>query len=153
MFCHGEILFDVRPDYSVGAQNCMARQGMPKGGPASSRKTAMPPKHNPLKLNTLQLKTLTLLQAIARIPGAAAQTPDGEVVISQFPNAHGDHFHLGDAVVAGKDATGLFNEAVWNALTRKGVARAEWPRQIALTAEGLVYETGLADEILHKGGH
>ncbi len=113
----------------------------------------MPPKHNPQKLNTLQLKTLTLLQAIARIPGAAAQTPDGEVVISQFPNAHGDHFHLGDAVVAGKDATGLFNEAVWNALTRKGVARAQWPRQIALTAEGLVYETGLADEILHKGGH
>ena len=30
---------------------------------------AMPPKTNPAKLNPLQLKTLTLLQAIARIPG------------------------------------------------------------------------------------
>ena len=29
----------------------------------------MPPKANPAKLNPLQLKTLTLLQAIARIPG------------------------------------------------------------------------------------
>jgi hypothetical protein len=115
--------------------------------------TAMPPKSNPLKLNPLQLRTLTLLQAIARMPGAAVQQPNGEVVISQFPGAHGDHFHLGDAVVAGKDATGLFNEAVWNALTRKGVARSDWPRQIALTAEGLGYDTGLAGEILHKGGH
>ena len=28
----------------------------------------MPPKRNPLNLNPLQLRTLTLLQAIARIP-------------------------------------------------------------------------------------
>ena len=114
----------------------------------------MPPKQNPLKLNPLQLRTLTLLQAIARVPGAASQTPNGDVVIGQFPAAHGDHFHLGDAVVAGKDATGLYNEAVWNALTRKGLAKAEWPRQIALTQEGLGYVTGLADDILKRGaGH
>jgi len=114
----------------------------------------MPPRKNPLKLNPLQLRTLTLLQAIARIPGAAAQTPSGDVVIGQFPQAHGDHFHLGDAVVSGKDATGLYNEAVWNALTRKGLARAEWPRQIALTRDGLAYDTGMADEILRRGaGH
>jgi hypothetical protein len=113
----------------------------------------MPPKHNPLKLNPLQLRTLTLLQAIARIPGAARQGADGEVVIAQFPGAHGDHFHLGDAVVAGKDATGLTNEAVWNALGRKGLARAEYPREIALTPAGLAYDTGLADEILQKAAH
>ena len=76
-----------------------------------------------------------------------------EVAISQFPQAHGDHFHLGDAVVAGKDATGLTNEAVWNALTRKGLARADYPRQIVLTAEGLGYETGVADEILRRSSH
>ena len=111
----------------------------------------MPPRKNPLKLNPLQLRTLTLLQAIARIPGAAAQTPAGDVVIAQFPQAHGDHFHLGDAVVSGKDATGLYNEAVWNALTRKGLARSEWPRQIALTRDGLSYDTGMADEILRRG--
>lgn len=112
----------------------------------------MPPRNNPLKLNPLQLRTLTLLQALARIPGAAQQGPDGEVAISQFPQAHGDHFHLGDAVVAGKDATGLYNESVWNALARKGLARADYPRAIVLTREGLDYDTGLADEIL-RGGH
>jgi len=113
----------------------------------------MPPKQNPLKLNPLQLRTLTLLQAIARIPGAATSGANGDVVISQFPAAHGDHFHLGDAVVAGKDATGLYNEAVWNALTRKGLARGDWPHQIALTSGGLAYDTGLSDEILRKNEH
>ena len=113
----------------------------------------MPPKRNPLNLNPLQLRTLTLLQVIARIPGAAQQLPNGEVVISQFPGAHGDHFHLGDATVAGKDASGLYNEAVWNALSRKGLAKAEWPRQIALTAEGLNYDTGEAKSILHRASH
>jgi hypothetical protein len=112
----------------------------------------MPPKRNPLNLNPLQLRTLTLLQAIARIPGAAAQRPDGSVAITQFPNAHGDHFHLGDAVVAGKDATGLYNEAVWNALSRKGVAKADYPREIALTPEGLAYDVGEAAAILKQGG-
>jgi hypothetical protein len=113
----------------------------------------MPPKQNPLKLNPLQLRTLTLLQTIARIPRAAVAMPNGDVVISQFPAAHGDHFHLGDFVVSGKDATGLYNEAVWNALTRKGLARAEWPRQVALTPEGQGYDTGLANEILKRPSH
>jgi hypothetical protein len=112
----------------------------------------MPPKNNPLKLNPLQLRTLTLLQAIARIPGAAAPTGNGEVAIAQFPQAHGDHFHLGDAVVAGKDATGLYNESVWNALARKALARSDYPRQIVLTVEGLSYDTGDAHEILRGGG-
>jgi hypothetical protein len=60
---------------------------------------------------------------------------------------------LGDAVVAGKDATGLYNESVWNALTRKGLARGEWPRQITLLTDGLTYDTGDAREILRRGGH
>ncbi len=55
--------------------------------------------------------------------------------------------------MAGKDAPGLCNEAVWNALTRKGLARAEWPHQIALTPLGLGYETGLANEVLKKAPH
>ncbi len=114
----------------------------------------MAPKNNPLKLNPLQLRTLTLLQAIARLPNAAQSGPQqGEVTITQFPPAHGDHFHLGDAVVSGKDATGLYNEAVWNALSRKGVARAEWPHQITLTMQGVTYDTGPASEILHRSNH
>ena len=113
----------------------------------------MPPKQNPLKLNPLQLRTLTLMQALARLPGAGARLPSGEVRIAQFPNAHGDHFHLGDAVVAGKDATGLYNEAVWNALARKGLAKADYPHSMVLTVEGLGYDTGLAGEILHRSTH
>jgi hypothetical protein len=113
----------------------------------------MPTRINPLKLNPLQLRTLTLLQAIAHIPEARTAEADGHVAITQFPHAHGDHFHLGDATVSTRDATGLENEAVWNALARKGMIRAEWPHRIALTPEGLSYDTGLAGEILHRGGH
>ncbi|MBN9546454.1 MAG: hypothetical protein J0I19_13355 [Alphaproteobacteria bacterium] len=113
----------------------------------------MPPRNNPAKLNPLQLRTLTLLQAIARIPGAASSLPNGDVAITQFPHAHGDHFHLGDATVSGRDATGLENQAVWNALTRKGMIKSEWPHQIALTPDGQNYDTGLADEILHRSSH
>ncbi len=114
----------------------------------------MPPKQNPSKLNPLQLRTLTVLQALAALPAAATDGPAaGERTVHQFPNAHGDHFHLGDAVVSGKDITGLFNDKVWHALERKGLARADWPHRITLTAEGLAYETGMADEILRGGAH
>ena len=44
----------------------------------------MPPKANPAKLNPLQLRTLTLLQAIAQIPGASNPTPEGDIAITQF---------------------------------------------------------------------
>jgi len=113
----------------------------------------MPPKANPAKLNPLQLRTLTLLQAIARLPDAAKPTPEGDMAILAFPHAHGDHFHLGDAVVAASDATGLENQNVWNALTRKGLVKAEWPHQIALTPAGIAYDTGIADQVLRQGGH
>lgn len=113
----------------------------------------MPPKNNPLKLNTLQLKTLTLLQGLASLPGTAVREANGEITIVQFPQPHGDHFHMGNAVVATKDTTGLFNEAVWNALARKGLARTDWPHRITLTLDGLQYVTGLAGEIFHASGH
>jgi hypothetical protein len=106
------------------------------------------------KLNPLQARTLTLLQALSVLPDAAEAGPaEGEITIVAFPRAHADHFHLGPAVVSGVHATGLFNEAVWNALTRKGLARADWPNKITLTPAGLAYDTGLADEILQHSGH
>jgi len=113
----------------------------------------MPPKSNPLKLNPLQLRTLTLMQGLASIRDAAVQEPNGEVTIIRFPQAHGDHFHVGNAVVAAKDATGLYNEAVWNALARKNLARSDWPHRITLTAAGIAYETGVASEIFHFSDH
>ena len=112
----------------------------------------MPPRNNPLKLNALQLRTLTVLQALARIAGKEGPG-QGEVTIAQFPEAHGDHFHLGNSVVSGKDATGLRNEKVWHALERKGVARAEWPARIVLTRQGREYNTGLYDRILQRHAH
>src|SRR5882724_10488505 len=58
------------------------------------------PKKNPLSLNALQLKTLVLLQELARLDGRPApDSPEGHILVSGMPNPHGDHFHLGEAVV------------------------------------------------------
>ncbi|HTV87588.1 MAG TPA: hypothetical protein VME41_01095 [Stellaceae bacterium] len=113
----------------------------------------MPPRRNPLNLNPLQLKTLTLLQELATLTGTpAAEEDGGGVVIDELPHAHGDHFHLGEAVVAARDATGLRNPAVWAALHRKGLVRPKLPAMI-LTPLGQQYDTGLRDAILHRGEH
>lgn len=113
-----------------------------------------PNKKNPLKLNPLQLKTLTLLQVLAKLP--STNQPDaatGQPFITTFPDPHGNHFHLGPYVVMTQDATGLRNEAVWVALTRKGVAESRWPIGIVLTQAGQEYDTGLQDVILHGSDH
>ena len=112
----------------------------------------MPTKRNPLNLNPLQLRTLTLLQALARLDGHASPAEEpGHVVVANLPRPHGDHFHLGDAIVQARDATGLGNEAAWAALQRKGLIRSLFPRAAVLTPAGLAYDTGLADQILHRG--
>jgi hypothetical protein len=114
----------------------------------------MPPKKNPLNLNPLQLRTLALLQALARIPGHARPAgEDGALLVGNVPPLHGDHFHLGDAVVKGRDATGLHNPAVWVALERKGLIKSFFPEAATLTPSGLAYDTGLADTILHRADH
>ena len=109
---------------------------------------------NPLKLNPLQAKTLTLLQQLAKVPNfAGGPEADGSVAIRYLPQPHGDHFHLGDAVVRSRDATGLFNPAVYGALARKGLV-VQGPRGLPiLTPAGLGYDTGLADEILFRADH
>ena len=114
----------------------------------------MPPRDNPLKLNPLQLRTLAVLQALARLPDLSVRGPGvGEITIERFPQAHGDHIHLGDAMVSAKDVTGLYIDKVWHALERKGLARADWPHRIILNADGLAYDTGIANELLHRSPH
>jgi hypothetical protein len=115
----------------------------------------MPAKRNPLNLNPLQLKTLTLLQALAQNEGnVVRREEDGGVLVTGIPEPHGDHFHLGDAVVASRDATGLANKAAWTALERKGLIKSFFPRGALLTPSGLGYDTGLRDVILHHhAGH
>ena len=111
----------------------------------------MPPKINPLGLNPLQRRTLVLLQALSRDPDCGKKDEaTGEVLISRFPYAHGSHFHVGEAVVMARDATGLINEAVWKALERKGLAKSEFPNGIRLTPAGLTYDSGVTDEVLHQ---
>ena len=111
----------------------------------------MQPKRNPLNLNPLQLKTLTLLQALAGIEGhVVRRDEDGSVLVAGIPAPHGDHFHLGDAVVASRDATGFLNQAAWTALERKGLIQSFFPQGALLTAAGLAYDTGLADAIVHR---
>ena len=114
----------------------------------------MPPKRNPLKLNKLQLKTLTLLQEIGKLPELSTKDDaTGSITISGLPSAHGNHFHLGPYLVSGKDATGLRNEAVFAALTRKNLTGGFFPNFITLTPEGVAYETDMADQILQGSNH
>ena len=114
----------------------------------------MPPKRNPLNLNPLQLKTLTLLQELARLSGKpAAEDEAGGLAITELPHPHGDHFHLGEAVVAARDATGLRNPAVWAALERKGLIHPKLPEAVILTEAGQQYDTGMREGILHCAGH
>lgn len=113
----------------------------------------MPSRKNPLNLNPLQLKTLTLLQALARLPGHGQPAHEpGAVLVGNLPRPHGDHFHLGDAVVLSRDATGLANPAAWSALERKGLIKSMFPDAAILTADGLAYDTGLG-AILHRADH
>jgi hypothetical protein len=109
---------------------------------------------NPLKLNPLQAKTLTLLQELARQPDVAnPPDADGTVLLRYLPEPHGDHFHIGHAVVRSSDATGLNNPAVYGALARKGLI-LPGPRGLPiLTPAGLGYDTGLDRRILHRSDH
>lgn len=115
----------------------------------------MPPKRNPLKLNSLQLKTLAILQELASDPTHARRDETtGGVQITAIPAPHGDHFHVGSKVVLARDASGLANQGVWLALVRKGLAgAAAFPYTISLTPAGLGYETGMDGTILHDAGH
>lgn len=115
----------------------------------------MAPKANPLKLNKLQLKTLTILQELATDPGIAERDEvTGGTRITRVPTPHGNHFHVASRVVMSGDATGLTNEGVWLALMRKGLTAAGvFPFSIVVTPAGLGYETGLHDRILHGADH
>src|SRR5258708_32649686 len=92
----------------------------------------MAKKHNPLTLNPLQLRTLTLLQALAALPEHSAPGAEpGSARIEGLPQPHGDHFHLGPWTVLARDATGIANEAAWMALQRQGLIKATFPIPLA----------------------
>jgi hypothetical protein len=115
----------------------------------------MPPKHNPLGLNPLQLKTLTLMQEMARLErhGQPLDDEPGAFLVGNLPHPHGNHFHLGHAVVATRDATGLDNAGAWLALERKGLIRSGFPERAVVTPAGMAYDTGLRDAIMHRSDH
>lgn len=112
----------------------------------------MAQKRNPLKLNALQLKTLTILQALTQSAESDGAT-SGDRAIPMLPPAHGNHFHVGPHLVMGSDATGLHNPAVWAALNRKGLVEGSPPGHAVLTSIGADYKTGLAEKILHSHDH
>lgn len=111
----------------------------------------MPDRPNPAKLNALQLKTLAILQELARSTGDPQA--DGGMALSRLPRAHGDHFHVGSALVMAKDASGLTNPAVFGALERKGLVARDGDGRLLLTARAMGYETGVAEAILHRSDH
>ncbi|MBT6443020.1 MAG: hypothetical protein HOK61_11390 [Alphaproteobacteria bacterium] len=114
----------------------------------------MPPKKNPLNLNKLQLRTLFLAQLLADDPNFARRDEaTGGATLLQVPHAHGNHFHIGQFTVSTREASGLSNPAVWTALGRKGLAYVEGPIGIALTAEGVAYDTGFGAQALATSDH
>ena len=104
----------------------------------------MPPKYNPKGLNPLQLRTLAILQRLATLEPHVAAVDDasGAVTLWNLPHAHGDHFHVGDAVLRTRDASGLHNPSVWAALARKGLIEGEFPHILKLKPDGRDYATG-----------
>jgi hypothetical protein len=56
-------------------------------------------------------------------------------------------------VVLARDATGLANPNVMNALVRKGLLLGGPAGMPILTSSGLGYETGIAASILHGAEH
>ncbi|MBM3502779.1 MAG: hypothetical protein FJX65_02785 [Alphaproteobacteria bacterium] len=114
----------------------------------------MAPKKNPLKLNPLQLKTLALVQELAGLPdNGRKDATSGNIALQWLPNPHGDHFHVGSAVVMGRDATGLHNQSVWVALSRKGLTAIGERGEVAITPAGMAYDTGVRDQILMRSDH
>ena len=114
----------------------------------------MPPRKNPLKLNALQLRTLVLLQELAKLPEIGQ--PDeatGNLAISQLPRPHGNHAHIGPYVVASRELTGFSNPSVWAALARRKLIVGEFPIAIALTPEGTTYDTGLSEQFTQRSDH
>lgn len=108
----------------------------------------------PAKLNALQGKTLALLQQLAKHPDSSAVI-DGsaDIKITRLPHAHGDHMHVGDFVVAARDASGLNNPSVWMALVRKGMVREGWKAEIVITEAGLAHITGLENRFMSASDH
>lgn len=115
----------------------------------------MAPKNNPLNLNSLQLKTLAILQELATLEEVSRRDEaSGEVTIISLPHPHGNHFHVGPKIVMSRDATGLANAGVWKALERKGLAKAAvFPQQLTLTPAGQGYDTASVGTILHGSDH
>ena len=113
----------------------------------------MPPKQNPLRLNKLQLKTLTLFQELARSSETSTARGDGSVLITSIPQPHGNHFHLGSGVVMAVDATGLVNQSVWRALERKALIESSFPSALILLAAGHDYDTGLREQVMRGTDH
>ena len=114
----------------------------------------MPPKKNPLRLNKLQLRTLALAQVMAGDETLSSRNAEtGDVALLQTPRPHGNHVHIGRFVVSARDVSGFFNPAVWKALERKGLARAEGALTIVITAAGVEDDTGLSDRFLSPSDH
>lgn len=114
----------------------------------------MAKKRNPRNLNGLQLRTLALLQEMAKHSRhRLGSEDDGAIGVTNLPPAHGNHLRIGPYTALRKDASGLSNEAVWVALERKGLARSRYPITIYLTEEGLEYETGMRDRVLRSTDH
>jgi hypothetical protein len=112
----------------------------------------MPPKVNPKSLNPLQLRTLAIFQRLASLEEYGPE-PNGAVALTSLPHPHGDHFHIGPAVILTRNATGLSNPSVWSALERKRLIVGDFPDTVTLLKEGVDYPTGALDIFIEHSDH
>ncbi|MEZ5847463.1 MAG: hypothetical protein R3C70_12010 [Geminicoccaceae bacterium] len=97
---------------------------------------------------------MAILQYLARQENWALPADEGgNVALRGLPSPHGDHFHVGDALVRARDATGLFNRSVYTALGRRGLVTPGTTGFPAITPMGLDYDTGISADILHRSDH
>jgi hypothetical protein len=52
-----------------------------------------------------------------------------------------------------RDASGIGNEAVWNALARKGLIEGQFPQAVTLLAEGIAYPIGPVSIFIEHSDH
>lgn len=123
-------------------------------GLMNSESKVMVKKTKPVKLNSLQSKTLVILQILAKDSESSTDVAESkDRKITRLPHAHGNHMHVGEFVVSSKDASGLTNKSVWVALARKGMVRENWQDEIILTEEGLAFSTGLEHKFISPSDH
>jgi len=101
-------------------------------------------KINPLKLKKSELKTLALIQELARRDESswAQSNIEGDQRVNITPTPVEDRLYFGNFSIPKPTTARLFKRGVWLELERKGLAKPITDHSVTITREGLNYPTG-----------